>query len=62
MVGGSHGFAEGLMDLPSQHVKVVGWGGAVHHDPVTVIQLLYLKVSCDFLKGTKNSNQQRHTK
>lgn len=50
MVGGSHGFAEGLMDLPSQHVKVVGWGGAVHHDPVTVVQLTHSEVVRDFLQ------------
>lgn len=57
MCGGfSHRFAEGLKDLPPQHMEVVSWGGAVHHNPVTVIQLLDLKVSCYFLKKDVSAN------
>lgn len=52
VISGSHGFAECLKDLPPEHMKVAGRGGAVHHNPVTVIQLLHLKASCDFLKWT----------
>lgn len=56
VAGGSHRFAEGLKDLPPEHMEVVGWGGAVRYDPVTVIQLLDLKVSCDFLKEKQKAS------
>ena len=53
----THRLPEGLQDLSAQHVEVVSWVGAVHHDPVTVHQLLNGKVFGEFLRGRRG----RHT-
>lgn len=60
MIGGSYRLSKWQKDLPPQHMKVIGWSGTVHHDPVTVIKLLDGKVFSVFLKQT-NSVLQAET-
>lgn len=45
----THRFPEGLQDLSAEDVEVVCRSGAVHHDPVTVVQLMHCEVLSDFL-------------
>lgn len=49
--GGTHGLAEGQQDLPAQHVEVAGRRGAVHHNPVAVVELAHLEVLGEDLPG-----------
>lgn len=48
-------FPEWQEDLPSEHMTVVSRRGAVDHNPVTIIQLLDLKISPELLYKNKNS-------
>lgn len=41
---GTDRFAEGQEDLTPEDVEEVGWSGAVHDDPVTLIELTHIKV------------------
>lgn len=43
-------FSEWQQNLTSEHVTVVCRRGAVDHDPVTVVQLLDLKISTELLR------------
>lgn len=45
----THRLPEGLQDLSAQDVEVVGRSGAVHDDPVTVVQLTHGEVLRQFL-------------
>ena len=47
-------FSEGQRDLSAQRVEEVGGCGQVHHEPVDLMQLLYLKARIHRL--------QHHTK
>lgn len=51
-LGPAHWLAEGQQDLSAQHVEVAGWGGAVHHNPVAVIELADLEVLGEHLQWT----------
>jgi len=43
-------FSEWQQNLSSEHMTVVSRCGAVDHNPVTVIQLLYFKISTELLQ------------
>jgi hypothetical protein len=45
----AHRLAEGQQDLPAQHMEVASRCGAVHNNPVAVIELAYLKVLSEHL-------------
>lgn len=51
-LGPAHWLAEGQQDLSAQHVEIAGWGGAVHHNPVAVIELAHLEVLGEHLQWT----------
>lgn len=51
-LGAAHWLAEGQQDLSAQHVEVAGWCGAVHHNPVAVIELAHLEVLSEHLQWT----------
>lgn len=51
-------FSEGKQNLPPQHMTVVRRGGAVHHDPVTVVELLDFKVSAELLQHNKHEQKR----
>lgn len=47
----SHRLPVGQQDLSPQDVEVVPGVGAVHNDPVTVVELTHRKVLCEWLHG-----------
>ena len=53
----THRLAEGQQDLAAQHMEEVGWSGAVHHNPVGVIELVHSKVLRDGLQRERGMGE-----